>query len=117
MIESYLATYDYNLPLRDAERDPELSPRRRMLAAIGCHVALDSGYYDAQSLAAGLLDIASEPCSAGGQTGPRSDPLIGLAPRAGFEPATQRLTAACSTTELPGIKAASGAEAAATAPI
>src|SRR5262245_26094408 len=25
-----------------------------------------------------------------------------LAPRAGFEPATQRLTAACSTTELPG---------------
>ena len=60
MIESYLATYDYNLPLRDAERDPELSLRRRMLAAIGCHVALDSGYYDAQSLAAGLLDIASE---------------------------------------------------------
>lgn len=60
MIESYLASYDYNLPLRDAERDPELSPRRRMLAAIGCHVALDSGYYDAQSLAAGLHDIASE---------------------------------------------------------
>jgi hypothetical protein len=26
-----------------------------------------------------------------------------VAPRAGFEPATQRLTAACSTTELPGI--------------
>jgi hypothetical protein len=26
-----------------------------------------------------------------------------MAPRAGFEPATQRLTAACSTTELPGI--------------
>lgn len=60
MIESYLATYDYNLPLRDAERDPDLSPRRRMLAAIGCHVALDSGYYDAQALASGLLDIASE---------------------------------------------------------
>src|ERR1700680_2131678 len=29
-------------------------------------------------------------------------PLLELAPRAGFEPATQRLTAACSTTELPG---------------
>lgn len=26
-----------------------------------------------------------------------------MAPRAGFEPATKRLTAACSTTELPGI--------------
>src|SRR5271155_5340984 len=31
-----------------------------------------------------------------------------LAPRAGFEPATNRLTAGCSTTELPG----NGAEAA-----
>jgi hypothetical protein len=29
-----------------------------------------------------------------------------MAPRAGFEPATQRLTAACSTTELPGIRGA-----------
>jgi hypothetical protein len=28
--------------------------------------------------------------------------LFHVAPRAGFEPATQRLTAACSTTELPG---------------
>ena len=28
-----------------------------------------------------------------------------LAPRAGFEPATNRLTAGCSTTELPGIGA------------
>jgi hypothetical protein len=28
--------------------------------------------------------------------------LICLAPRAGFEPATNRLTAGCSTTELPG---------------
>jgi hypothetical protein len=28
--------------------------------------------------------------------------LIGVAPRAGFEPATNRLTAGCSTTELPG---------------
>ena len=30
--------------------------------------------------------------------------LICLAPRAGFEPATNRLTAGCSTTELPGNK-------------
>src|SRR6266404_3739416 len=29
----------------------------------------------------------------------------GLAPRDGFEPSTQRLTAACSTTALPGIRA------------
>ena len=28
--------------------------------------------------------------------------LICLAPRAGFEPATNRLTAGCSTAELPG---------------
>ncbi len=28
--------------------------------------------------------------------------LMLLAPRAGFEPATNRLTAGCSTTELPG---------------
>ncbi len=27
-----------------------------------------------------------------------------MAPRAGFEPATNRLTAGCSTAELPGIK-------------
>ena|SRR6476661_9879545 len=30
--------------------------------------------------------------------------LVGVAPRAGFEPATNRLTAGCSTTELPGNK-------------
>jgi hypothetical protein len=35
----------------------------------------------------------------------RSNPLTWLAPRDGFEPSTQRLTAACSTTELPGIRA------------
>jgi hypothetical protein len=35
------------------------------------------------------------------------DPLTWLAPRDGFEPSTQRLTAACSTTELPGIRARS----------
>ena len=28
-----------------------------------------------------------------------------MAPRAGFEPATNRLTAGCSTTELPGNRA------------
>ena len=33
-------------------------------------------------------------------------PLKNLAPRAGFEPATNRLTAGCSTTELPGNKPA-----------
>src|SRR3954465_14911216 len=34
-----------------------------------------------------------------------------LAPRAGFEPATNRLTAGCSTTELPGNGAAPAAAA------
>ena len=47
------------------------------------------------------------------ERGVRPDDLTprGLAPRDGFEPSTQRLTAACSTTELPGIRArlASGA--------
>src|SRR5205823_13848854 len=33
------------------------------------------------------------------------NPRTWLAPRDGFEPSTQRLTAACSTTELPGIRA------------
>src|SRR5688572_4983487 len=32
------------------------------------------------------------------------NPLSKLAPRAGFEPATNRLTAGCSTAELPGIR-------------
>ena len=36
-----------------------------------------------------------------GPDGP-SKSLIYLAPRAGFEPATYRLTAGCSTAELPG---------------
>jgi hypothetical protein len=33
-----------------------------------------------------------------------------VAPRAGFEPATNRLTAGCSTTELPGNRAAARAQ-------
>src|SRR5215470_5625830 len=33
-------------------------------------------------------------------------PCFGLAPGEGFEPPAKRLTAACSTTELPGIRAA-----------
>jgi hypothetical protein len=32
---------------------------------------------------------------------------LALAPRAGFEPATNRLTAGCSTAELPGTTLAS----------
>ena len=34
-----------------------------------------------------------------------------MAPRAGFEPATNRLTAGCSTTELPGNRAQANAAA------
>jgi hypothetical protein len=36
-----------------------------------------------------------------GHTAPHKS-LVYLAPRAGFEPATNRLTAGCSTAELPG---------------
>jgi hypothetical protein len=60
MIKSFLADYDYNLPFRDAEDDPDLSARRRTMAAIGCHVGLNSGYFDAQALAGCLLDMARE---------------------------------------------------------
>src|SRR5438045_996274 len=38
-----------------------------------------------------------------------------MAPRDGFEPSTQRLTAACSTTELPGIRAGTQRRGAASA--
>ncbi len=38
--------------------------------------------------------------------------LISLAPRAGFEPATNRLTAGCSTAELPGNTAPLGVRSA-----
>jgi hypothetical protein len=51
------------------------------------------------------------PASCGPEFGPSGSEfslpknrLILLAPRAGFEPATNRLTAGCSTTELPGNK-------------
>lgn len=36
------------------------------------------------------------------------DPFLNLAPRAGFEPATYRLTVECSTAELPGNTARRG---------
>ena len=39
-----------------------------------------------------------------GSSDARPTPCLNLAPRAGFEPATNRLTAGCSTTELPGIR-------------
>lgn len=118
MIETYLATYDYNLPLRDAERDPDVSVRRRMLAAIGCHAALDSGYYDAQALAACLLDVAAR-----ANEGPGSDPytaserLADLLSRddLGFQKALHRVVAVapaadaaadlCWLTELMGQRA------------
>ena len=40
--------------------------------------------------------------SSGGPRAPSKSGRWMLAPRAGFEPATNRLTAGCSTTELPG---------------
>ena len=60
MIESWLAHYDYDLPLEDAARDPELGERRRLLAGIGAGTRLDGGYYDTQALADILLGRARE---------------------------------------------------------
>jgi hypothetical protein len=54
-----------------------------------------------------LIDVApyvapdEKTASSGGLLNHLS-PCFCLAPRAGFEPATNRLTAGCSTTELPG---------------
>ena len=42
---------------------------------------------------------------------------LAVAPRAGFEPATNRLTAGCSTAELPGTTLATSASNKAAAPL
>lgn len=47
----YLASYDFDLPLRDALDDPELDPIRRALAALAMGTGLDDGYPAALELA------------------------------------------------------------------
>lgn len=60
MIETYLANYDFNLPLDDAVADPDIVPVRRKLAAIARPEGLDGGYYEAQELAEVFLEAARE---------------------------------------------------------
>ena len=45
MIKQFLDNYDFNLPLRDAFEDGELSMARRMLAGAAMPEGLDSAYY------------------------------------------------------------------------
>ncbi|SEJ91658.1 hypothetical protein SAMN05518849_11831 [Sphingobium sp. AP50] len=60
MIRDYLASYDFNLPLDDAIRDPDLPLVRRRLASLAQSEGLDGGYYEAQELAEAFLDAAYE---------------------------------------------------------
>ncbi len=60
MIQDYLATYDFNLPLNDAAVDPELPLVRRRLASLAASEGLNGGYYEAQELAEAFLDAARE---------------------------------------------------------
>lgn len=60
MIEDYLATFDFNMPIIDAVNDPDLAGARSELAALALGEGLDSGYYEAQELAEAFLDAARE---------------------------------------------------------
>ncbi|MBA4090249.1 MAG: hypothetical protein C0494_06620 [Sphingobium sp.] len=60
MIQDYLATYDFNLPLNDAAVDPDLPLVRRRLASLAASEGLNGGYYEAQELAEAFLDAARE---------------------------------------------------------
>jgi hypothetical protein len=60
MIETYLAEYDFNLPLDDAAVDPDIVFVRRKLATIARPEGLDGGYYEAQELAEAFLEAARE---------------------------------------------------------
>ena len=60
MIETYLAEYDFDLPIEDAAADPELPAPRARLALLARGEGLDSAYYQAQELAEAFLDMARE---------------------------------------------------------
>lgn len=60
MIESYLADYDFNLPIEDAAADPDLSTVRVRLALLARDEGLDAAYYEAQELAEVFLEAAHE---------------------------------------------------------
>jgi hypothetical protein len=77
----------------------------------GSWVPRSDAYHEGISPAAcgriGGTPVVPQPKYEGQGARPEFDltPCPFLAPRDGFEPSTQRLTAACSTTELPGIRA------------
>ena len=54
MIESYLATFDFNMPLIDAVNDGDLPGVRSELSALTLGEGLDSGYYEARELAGAM---------------------------------------------------------------
>ncbi|GLT01043.1 hypothetical protein GCM10007897_24340 [Sphingobium jiangsuense] len=60
MIETYLADYDFNLPIEDAVADPDLPAVRARLASLARGEGLDGGYYEAQELAEAFLEAARE---------------------------------------------------------
>lgn len=57
---TYLASYDFELPLRDALSDPELDPIRRALATIAIGTALDDGHLAAVELAGAARRLAAD---------------------------------------------------------
>lgn len=70
MIETYLANYDFNLPITDAASDPDLAPVRARLALLSQDQGFDAGYYEAQELAEAFLEAAHE--ANGGNNDPNS---------------------------------------------
>src|SRR6266567_4665329 len=70
--------------------------------ARGFAVPGSTGHRATQTLIGSLLCCPSAAPVIGRPYWPYRKYLIYLAPRAGFEPATNRLTAGCSTAELPG---------------
>lgn len=55
---TYLAWYDFELPLRDALNDAELAPERRALAALALGTGLDDGHLSALELAEAAARLA-----------------------------------------------------------
>ena len=45
MMKDYLESYDFNLPLWDAFKDPAMSMTRRLIAAVAMKQSLDDAYF------------------------------------------------------------------------
>ena len=59
-VGGFLASYDFELSLRDALADPELDPVRRALASIAIGTALDDGHLAAVELAGAAWQFAAD---------------------------------------------------------